>query len=366
MSFHLYDITEIFSNADGSVQFIELRVGASNGESFWNGKTITVTQGSNTHTFTFPSDLPSTQTANTSVLLATQGFANLGVVTPNFIIPAGFLFSGNGTVDFAGVDNLTYSALPTDGSTSFIRGGTTGVNSPTNFAGQTGTVNVPGVNVITGTANDDVLPGTAAADRIDAGAGVDTMTGGGGNDQLNGGADLDTAVYTGARAAYQVEHGGVGVSGPEGTDTLTGVERLKFSDLNLAFDFAAGAPASSTAKLLGAVFGAAAVQNETYAGIGLGAFDNQGLDYAAVANFAIQAALGPTIDNAALVRLLYTNVVGSAPSAAEVNDFVGLINNGSFTQVTLTMFAADHALNTTRIDLAGLMEHGLEYIPVPG
>ena len=368
MSFHLYDITEIFSNADGSVQFIELRVGASNGESFWTGKTITVTQNGVTHSFTFPNDLPSTQTANTSVLIATQGFANLGVVTPNYIVPAGFLFQGSGSVNFAGVDLFNYSNLPTNGTLSLSVGNVSGTNSPTNFAGQTGTVSVPssGPNLITGTANDDVLTGTAAVDRIDGGAGVDTITGGAGNDELIGGAHLDTAVYSGARSAYQIEHGGVAISGPDGSDTLNGIERLKFSDLNVAFDVADGGPAGNTAKLLGAVFGPAAVLNKTYAGIGLGVFDNQGADYAAVANYAIRAALGDSIDNAALVRLLYTNVVGSAPSQGEVDAFVGLLDNGTFTQVSLTTFAADHALNTNRIDLAGIVEHGLEYIPVAG
>ena len=368
MSFHLYDINEIFTNADGSIQFIELRVGGSNFESFWQGKTLTATQGGQTHTFTFPTDLPSTQTANTSVLVATQGFANLGLVTPDFIVPNGFLFQGSGQVNFAGVDILNYSNLPNNGSLSVGVGGGTAVNSPTNFAGQTGTVNITptGPNVINGTPNDDVLVGTAGADRIDGGAGVDTITGGAGNDELIGGAHLDTAVYSGVRSAYQVEHGGVAVSGPDGNDTLSGIERLKFSDINLAFDVANGGPAGNTAKLLGAVFGPAAVINKTYAGIGLGVFDNEGADYAAVANYAIRAALGNTIDNAALVRLLYTNVVGTAPSQAEVNAFVGLLNNGTFTQVSLTTFAADHALNTTRIDLAGIAEHGLEYIPVPG
>jgi serralysin len=368
MSFHLYDINEIFSNADGSIQFIELRVGGSNGESFWTGHNITVTQNGVTHTFTFPNDLPSTQTANTSVLLATQGFANLGVVTPNYIIPAGFLFQGSGQVNFGGVDVFNYSNLPNNGTLSLSVGNVTGTNSPTNFAGQTGTVSVPGTgpNVINGTANDDVLAGTAGVDRIDGGAGVDTITGGAGNDELIGGPHLDTAVYSGARANYQIEHGGVAISGADGNDTLNGIERLKFSDFNVAFDVADNGPAGNVAKLLGAVFGPTAVLNKTYAGIGLGVFDNEGADYAAVANYAIRAALGNNIDNAALVRLLYTNVVGSAPSQGEVDAFVGLLNNGSFTQVSLTTFAADHALNTTRIDLAGIVEHGLEYIPVAG
>ena len=227
---------------------------------------------------------------------------------------------------------------------------------------------VPGTgpNVINGTVNDDELIGTAGADRIDGSAGVDTLTGGTGDDELIGGAHLDTAVYGGVHANYQIEGRGVAISGAEGNDTLNGIERLKFSDFNLAFDVADGGPAGQVAKLLGAVFGPAAVLNKTYAGIGLGVFDNQGADYAAVANYAIRAALGDSIDNAALVRLLYTNVVGSAPSQGEVDAFVGLLGNGTFTQVSLTTYAADHALNAARIDLAGIAEHGLAYIPVAG
>jgi Ca2+-binding RTX toxin-like protein len=192
------------------------------------------------------------------------------------------------------------------------------------------------------------------------------MTGGAGNDELIGGAGVDTAVHGGARANYQVQGGGVAISGPDGNDTLNGVERMRFSDLSLAFDVNGGGAAGNTAKLLGAVFGAAAVQNESYAGIGLGIFDNEGANYAAVANYAIRAALGNSIANADLVRLLYTNVVGTAPSDAELNTYVGLLNNGTYTQVSLTLLAADHPLNTDRIDLTGIAQNGLEYIPVAG
>ena len=103
MSFHLYTINELYSNADGSVQFIEMTVGNFDGQGFWAGRSISVSQGGTTHSFTFPTDLPSEEmTANTTVLIATQGFANLGIVTPDFIIPSGFLFTNGGTVNYAG------------------------------------------------------------------------------------------------------------------------------------------------------------------------------------------------------------------------------------------------------------------------
>lgn len=158
MSFHLYRLNELYSNADGSIQFIELTVGPFDGESFWQGQSITATQGGTTngngngyssslpslggitHSYTFPSNLPSTATANHKVLLATQGFADLGLVTPDFIIPAQFLFTGSGSVNFAGVSSISYTSLPTDGSLSLNADGSTSVNSPTDFSGMTGTI----------------------------------------------------------------------------------------------------------------------------------------------------------------------------------------------------------------------------------
>jgi len=138
-SFHLWKIDEIYSNATGSVQFIELSV-TSSGEQFLTGHTISVTEGSNpAHTLMFPSDLPG-DTANRHFLIATQGFARLGIVTPDYVVPDGFLYVPEGTIDYAGVDVVGYHGLPTDGVHSIDRSGNAIVNSPTNFAGQTGTI----------------------------------------------------------------------------------------------------------------------------------------------------------------------------------------------------------------------------------
>ena len=144
MSFHNYRLNELYSNADGSVQFIELLVGNFNGESFWQGHSITATQGSSTHSFTFPGNLASTATANHSVLVATQGFADLGLVVPDFIVPAQFLFTNGATVNFGGVSTVTYASLPTDGTHSLSATNTQGINSPTNFAGSSGLVSAGG------------------------------------------------------------------------------------------------------------------------------------------------------------------------------------------------------------------------------
>ena len=82
-SFHTFQLNEFYSNADGSIQYVELKEGfGANGQLFLGGRAITSTQGGTTHTLVFLTDLPSVITANKSVLIATPGFAPMlyGVV----------------------------------------------------------------------------------------------------------------------------------------------------------------------------------------------------------------------------------------------------------------------------------------------
>jgi hypothetical protein len=140
-SFHLWRIAELYSSADGLVQFIELHESfGADGENFLMGQGMISTQGTTTRTYTFPTNLPNASTANKRMLIATPGFAALGVVVPDYIVPAPFLFPGGGTLDYAGVDIVSYPALPTDGVSSVDRTGARATNSPTNYAGQTGSI----------------------------------------------------------------------------------------------------------------------------------------------------------------------------------------------------------------------------------
>jgi uncharacterized repeat protein (TIGR01451 family) len=147
-TFHLWRINEIFSCADGSEQFIEF-VTDSNSQQFLTGQPLTASNlgGTQTKTFIFPTD-SGAPTQGHSLLLATPGFASLpGGITPDFVIPTGFLFTGGGTLAFGNplADTFDYGAgeLPLDNVQSLNRNKTTGVNSPTNFAGQTGSVTCP-------------------------------------------------------------------------------------------------------------------------------------------------------------------------------------------------------------------------------
>ena len=138
-TFHLWDIVEAFSNADGSVQFVEM-FDVSNFENAVGGMQLK----SNANTFTIPANLPTTATANHHLLFATADFDALtGGVTPDYTIPANFFDPAGDTLNFASVSNVPFASAPTDGIMSIVfPAGTTAVNSPTNFAGMAGSVDL--------------------------------------------------------------------------------------------------------------------------------------------------------------------------------------------------------------------------------
>lgn len=146
---HTWDVNEVFSNADGSIQFIELRENnGTPGEIGVGGHTVTSDIAGKS--FTIPSNVVS-PTSNRHLLLASASFAALpGAPTPDHIIPAGsfpfFALAGD-TVRYNPWDAFTFGAVPTDGVMSMNDGGIIAANSPTNYAGETGSVDASGGSV---------------------------------------------------------------------------------------------------------------------------------------------------------------------------------------------------------------------------
>jgi Ca2+-binding RTX toxin-like protein len=83
-----------------------------------------------------------------------------------------------------------------------------------------------------GNAEDNQLTGGAGNDILSGHGGDDLITGGAGNDVIDGGAGTDTAVFSGmmAQSTVLTVNGVTTVIGSDGTDTLTNVEYLRFSD----------------------------------------------------------------------------------------------------------------------------------------
>jgi len=148
-SFHLYQINQIYSDTTGNVQYVDFYdsfpTPLGDGQYFLAGNQLMASAGANTNVFTFPSDLPATpSTSHTHFLVGTQGFADLHIVTPDYIVPNGFLFKPGGSITYAGfADSVTYASLPSDGSMAIDRNGVPVPARPTNFAGATGCLPAP-------------------------------------------------------------------------------------------------------------------------------------------------------------------------------------------------------------------------------
>jgi hypothetical protein len=156
-SYHTFRIVEVFSSADRTVQYVVLHESfGADGENLWGGHALTATEGSATRTFTFPNDLPGgscdyytctpAPTANRDVLIATEGFAALGLIKPDYVIPDGFI-PLSGTLQYADVpQQVTYSSLPTDGVSAIDSTGAVIPNVARNFSGRSASVSVAGAN----------------------------------------------------------------------------------------------------------------------------------------------------------------------------------------------------------------------------
>ena len=119
----LWGLVEVFSNSDGSVQFVILQSAKGDGVTgSLAGQTLVASDGSTQHSYTFGSDLPDVF-AN-PVLVATQGFADLNLVKPDFILPNGFVFLRDGTLRLASGEwcggPVHYDPLPTDGVKAYF------------------------------------------------------------------------------------------------------------------------------------------------------------------------------------------------------------------------------------------------------
>jgi hypothetical protein len=100
-------------------------------------------------------------------------------------------------------------------------------------------------DLLDGRDGNDMLIAEAGNDTLIGGTGNDTLIGGTGNDVLEGGSGTDTAVFTGSSTAYAVSGAKDAsgrytsfsqVNGADGTDDLTGIERLSFNGGQTLFE----------------------------------------------------------------------------------------------------------------------------------
>ena len=148
-----------------------------------------------------------------------------------------------GDITTADYSDATSDGLVVDLSTGHSSGGGLGNDSLSRIynligSGFNDTLTGDGnANVLDGGGGDDVLNGGSGNDRLLGGDGNDTLNGGdgndilyggAGNDSIDGGTGLDVAYFAGAESQYTSVSLAAVTGGPDGDDTLSNIQRLKF------------------------------------------------------------------------------------------------------------------------------------------
>ena len=273
--------------------------------------------------------------------------------------------------DGGGIDTIDASAAST-GATIYLTPSEWGFfgKSAATFITAPGQITVNPLSAIEnaiGSAHDDFLHGNGFDNTLSGGNGNDKLTGHAGNDILDGGRGIDTAVFNGPRANYAIQRSTAGIAvtdsiGTDGNDALTSIERLEFSDNNLAFDLQGDA--GHAAKVIGAVFGGDAIKNTAIAGVGIGLID-AGITAEGLAEAALAYVLGTSLNSHSAVSLLYKNIVGVTASAQDIAGLSETIDAGFYSIGGFAAAAANLDINLVNIDFVGLSHAGLSYLPQP-
>lgn len=195
----------------------------------------------------------------------------------------------------------------------------------------------------------------------------DTIKGSPGIDFFDGGLGLDTVVYSGPQERYTINKIGnrYVVSEPTGsddTDYLSNIERLQFSNGKVALDVENG-NAGEAAKLIGALLGPTYVKDKTLTGIVINLLD-QKYSSDTIANLGLATpmylSMAGSGSNTDFVKQVFNNVVGRPPTPSESSTYVNMLDAGT-SQSALALMAAHTDLNAARINLVGLIQHGLEF-----
>ncbi len=210
-------------------------------------------------------------------------------------------------------------------------------------------------NLLTGNEGNNVLKGLGGADTLDGGAGTDTAQYGGKYADYTVTLGTTTAVATSVRDNQ----------GGDGLDNVVNLERLQFSDVRLALDLGKTQAGGETVMMMAATLGSGFVANQTFAGIFLSYFDTGAsmLDGAKLLiDSGILGAFAGGSDNTSIVKWVYANVMGVAPTADTLAATVLALNNHTTTQAQWMADIAASDLAVAHVNLAGYAQSGLQFV----
>ncbi len=232
---------------------------------------------------------------------------------------------------------------------------------------------------LNGSSFSDTLVGWNGNDYIWGGYGDDKLFGGNGNDSLNGeagsdyligGEGIDIAIFNSSSGQYRFLFNadfnlGIEirdtVSNRDGTDYLIEVERLQFSDINIALDLEGSA--GQAYRIYEAVLGRA----PDLKGLGYWIKDmDNGVSLTAIAQGFIaspefKGKYGTNPSYETYISLLYNNILGRAPDTAGMNYWVSNMRNGTDSPaVVLASFSEGYE---NRANVASDIANGIYYTP---
>jgi hypothetical protein len=232
-------------------------------------------------------------------------------------------------------------------------------------------LNVVPLPVVQGTPQSDALSPVAGSHRYAGLDGSDHISTGPGADVVDAGGGTDTLVLPVARSSATLlrrSDGGWTVSSAaSGSDQVFELERVQFTDVATALDLSG--PAGEVARVIGALYGTTKLHDAALIGRYLALADSGVRSDQLVHQVLgdpLFAALAGSRSNEDVVKQVYTNIVGNAPSANEIAHYTGLITSGQYTQDSLLWWAAGLDETAQRIDLNGLTTHGLDFLPGAG
>ena len=247
--------------------------------------------------------------------------------------------------------------------------------------------------------NSSLLSGDDSFEGSATFGGDDSIQGLGGNDRFKGYGDgqysdyffggdgRDTSIYRGKLSEYVVKSAddiwdvriddGTRVKGftvqdtvqsRDGKDFLNEVERLTFSDKSIALDVGATENAGKAKLFTGAI--AHSLSNDAATlGTILNFVDNGYSDLTSLSQLAISVGLVSKLaggdSNEALADLVTTNLLGQAnPIVATMLTSYMDGTVATYSQAQFLAAVAALEVNQQHVDLVGLAQTGMEYVPV--
>ena len=274
---------------------------------------------------------------------------------------------GTNTIQYTGTHNASIDLREGHGST---------LGNEVNVENNSGSVIHPVANVwiaydtdiqnAIGGSGYNTIVGNDLPNHLVGGSAGNRMTGGVGNDTITGSAGVDVAVYLGHRSSFTLTTTADGytitdTTGTEGVDTLSNIERLSFSDAEVAID------TSGTAGKVYRLYQAAFDRAPLPTGLGFWMHSlESGVtmqqvagDFIASAEFKALYGTNPSTET--FITNMYLHTLHRAPKAEGLSWWVNSFNDPATTKENTLIGFSESAENQAQV--IGSIQNGMEYIP---